>query len=216
MTDTTHSKPVLILGAGGHGQVVAQAVLASGRSVLGFLDDDKEKLGQTVEGFYILGDSNDAPDLLSQNDASLIVAIGDNQKRHLKLFSLLNANLELTTVIHPSAVVAPNTLIGLGTVIMPLAVVNTGAEIAQGVIVNSSSVIEHNVKVGVCAHISPRAVVAGDSVVSDRVWVGAGAVIKEGLTLGTDAIVGAGAVVLEDVALEDTVVGIPAKSIRSS
>ena len=56
MTDTTHSTPVLILGAGGHGQVVAQAVLASGRSVLGFLDDDKEKLGQTVEGFNILGD----------------------------------------------------------------------------------------------------------------------------------------------------------------
>ncbi len=216
MTDTTPSKPVLILGAGGHGQVVAQAVLASGRNVLGFLDDDKQKLGQTLEGFSILGDSNDAPDLLNQNDASLIVAIGDNQQRHLKLFSLLNANLEITTVIHPSAVVAPNTIIGLGTVIMPLAVVNTGAEIAQGVIVNSSSVIEHNVKLGVCAHVSPRAVIAGDSVVLDRVWVGAGAVVKEGLTLGTDAIVGAGAVVLEDVALEDTVVGIPAKSIRTS
>ena len=73
---------VVIVGAGGHGRVIADTVIARGDSVRGFLDDDMSKLGENIyRGARVLGRSHDAA---SFADCRFIVAIGDALRESLK------------------------------------------------------------------------------------------------------------------------------------
>ena len=188
---------LIIIGAGGHGRVIADAT----HSKVVFLDD-------SLVGEEIVGTLEDI-DSVQQLGDEIIVAIGNNNKRMEVLKGLSN----VSTVIHPSSVVSEKASICCGTVIFANAVVNTGAIIGSGCIINTSATVDHDCILGDGVHVSPGAHLGGGVTVGSNSWVGLGASVKHGITIGNNVVVGAGAVVVSNIPDGKTFVGNPAKEL---
>ncbi|EMP55934.1 pilin glycosylation protein [Marinobacter santoriniensis NKSG1] len=201
-----------ILGASGHGKVVADVAEASGWQEVVFFDDAWPNLLSNGP-WKVLGDTRELMTNLAEFDG-LVVGIGNNAIRANKQALFANMNINIVSIVHPSATVSVHAVIGAGTVIFANAAVNTCAVIGEGVIVNTGAVIEHDCWVGNFSHISPNAVLAGGAKLQKKAWLGACASVRQLLEIGEGAVVGMGAVVTKDVAAGTIVAGCPAKSLR--
>lgn len=198
-----------ILGASGHGKVLADIAELTGWEEIVFFDDawpEKKNNG----AWQVIGDTQKLLDNLKGYEG-VIVAIGNNKIRQKKLQELTTAGAEIITLIHPSATVSKYTLIGLGSVVVAGAVINPDCNIGSGVIINTCSSVGHDCTLRDAVHICPGARLAGGSEVNDRAWIGVGSSVRQLIRIGSDAIVGAGAAVVQDVLPNITVVGVPAK-----
>jgi len=200
-----------ILGASGHGKVVADAAEAAGWQEVVFFDDAWPGL-QENGPWLVKGDTNVLIDSLGAYDG-VVVGIGNNAIRANKQVQLVNAGATVVTIIHPTATVSPHARVGTGSVVFAQAVVNACANVRAGVIVNTGSVVEHDCVVGDFSHISPNAVLAGGVRLQEQCWVGAGASVRQLLEVGKAAVVGMGSVVTKNVSAGVTVAGSPAKKL---
>ena len=178
-------KKLIIIGASGHGKVIADIAIACGYEIVGFLDDDVNK--KECYGCSVLGTTVDAE---KYSECDFIIAIGNNAVRR----KIANSYplLSYTVLIHPSAIISESAKIADGTVVMPQAVINAGAVIGRHCIVNTASVIEHDCRIENYTHISPGAVLCGTVSVGENTWVGAGSTViknieKSGVYIGTPA-----------------------------
>lgn len=186
---------LVVVGAGGHGRSVAEAVLASGEfELVGFLDDAYPELSQ-VWGFPVLGSVADLSNL-PVNAKYVIVAIGANQLRKTLCAGLRLAGFELASVIHPRAIVSPSAIVGLGAAIMAGAVVGTEAQLGEGVIVNCGAVVDHHCVVGDFAHLGVSAAMAGGSVLGAGAWMQAGSALGYGVTIDVGEVLAPGVAVV--------------------
>lgn len=207
-------QPVAIVGAGGHGRVILDAVRSAGGRVLGFLDDGPSMQGREISGVRVLGGLERASSLARDEGAAFIVGIGDNVVRGRVIRQLLEWGLPLASAVHARAVVAPDVVVGAGVVVMPGAVVNTGSSLGLGVVVNTSASLDHDNELMEGAHAMPGATLAGAVVLGRYATVGSGAVVLPGVRIGDNAYVGAGAVAREDVMPDTVVVGVPARFLK--
>ena len=208
------SRPLLIVGAGGHGRVVAEIAIAAGIEVLGFLDRSAA-VGASVGGKPVLGRA--LPDLRSSHGplaVAVFIAVGDNDTRARLFQEAHGAGYDLPTLIHPSAVVSPSACIGAGSVLMAGAIINADARLGRFTIINTAASIDHDCVLEDGAQICPGARAAGTVRLGANAFVGTGAIVIPGIRVGAGAIVGAGAVVLRDVAPDTTVVGNPARVVK--
>jgi sugar O-acyltransferase (sialic acid O-acetyltransferase NeuD family) len=160
----------------------------------------------------ILGTISELGDLRFKN---LIVGIGDNRSRR-RIFTQLRTEYKIIPLArHPSAVVAPEVTIGMGTVICAGVIVNPGSVIGENVILNTGCVVEHHNEIGSHSHIGPGACLGGDVIVGEETLVGIGATVMPGVRIGTRSVVGAGALVRNDVPDGTAVAGVPAKEMRT-
>lgn len=207
-------KCLAILGASGHGKVVAEAALLGGWEQIVFYDDawpQKSRIGiWTIAG--------DTQSLLREAGqvGGVVVAIGDNSVRLNKIRMLQDAGLKLPAIVHPAAVVSDSARLGMGCVVMAGAIVNADAEIGLGAILNTACSVDHDCVLGDAAHVSPGAHLAGDVRVGNCAWIGIGASVRQGVRIGVGVTVGAGAAVVSDVVDGLTVVGIPARPVPRS
>lgn len=202
------AEKVIIIGASGHGKVVADIVLKNGNEVVGFLDDNPS-LGETFAGFPVLGKCMDA---VKYPNCSFLIAIGNANVRE-KLSTALD--VQWTKAIHPAAVISSiGVEIGEGTVVMANAVINSDAKIGKHCIINTASVVEHDNVIDDYAHISVGAKVAGTVHVGRKTWVGIGASVSNNLTICDDVMIGAGAAVVKDISASGTYVGVPARRVK--
>jgi UDP-perosamine 4-acetyltransferase len=207
---------VVIVGAGGHGKVVLDILRAAGKyKPIGFLDADPALTDSYVAGLPVLGSINTVTTLRRQRVRRALVAIGDNRTRAEYAAKLLEQGIELVNAIHPTAFVSPTATLGRNVVVAARAAVGTEARIGDSVIVNTSAVVDHECDLGEAAHVCPAAALAGRVRVGRGAFIGAGARVIQCRTVGAYATVGAGAVVIRDVLDETTVVGVPARPVRS-
>ncbi|MGE6390365.1 acetyltransferase [Psychrobacter pacificensis] len=198
-----------ILGASGHGKVLADIAELTGWEKIDFFDDawpERKNNG----AWQVIGDTQKLLNSLKAYDG-VIVAIGNNKIRQQKLQQLDSAGAKIITLIHPSATVSRYTKIGPGSVVVAGAVINPDCIIGSGAIINTCSSVGHDCNLGDAVHICPGARLAGGSEVSDRAWIGVGSSVRQLIRIGSDAIVGAGAAVVQDVLPNITVVGVPAR-----
>ena len=180
------SIPVLIVGAGGFGRAVAQALRGrQGLLLLGFLDDRAAQLPE-VDGLPVLGVCADV-DSARQNGAQLVLAIGSNVDRERLGRAGLQAGLTLLTVVHHQAWVADNARVGAGSIVMAGAVVGAGVRLGLGCIVNYGAVLDHDCQVQDFARIGAGASLGGGARLGARAHVHEGAVLPAGFELPTDA-----------------------------
>lgn len=205
-------KRLAVLGASGHGKIIADAAQLQGWAEVVFFDDAWPKL-QLNSHWQVVGDT--AALLLSVSEFDgVIVAIGNNQIRLAKTEQLEAVGAALTTVVHPSATVSSYAKVGAGSFIGAGAVVQVDAVIGKAVIVNTQAIIEHDCVLADAVHVSPNAALAGGVTVGECSWVGAGSVVKQLIAIAEDVVVGAGAVVVKDVPAGVTVVGSPARVLE--
>jgi len=200
------NKSVVIIGAGGHGKVIADIVLSSGDIVAGFLDDRcKEK---SICGFPMLGRISNYK---KYKDYSMfIVAIGNAEIRQKIVLELFD--VRWYTAIHPTAIISRiETNIGYGTAIMANAVINPGTSIGNHCIINTGAVVEHDNVIEDYVHISVGAKLAGTVYVCKYTWIGIGAVVSNNLKICESCVVRAGATVVENIEKSGIYQGIPAK-----
>ncbi|MFZ5445975.1 MAG: acetyltransferase [Myxococcota bacterium] len=203
------TSPVLVFGAGGHGRVVAETVLALGLRVDGFIDDGVPA-GTVVLGLPVLGGSSWLKD---QPPRVVALGLGDNRRREEVGCQLEEEGHTLGTFVHPTAWISMTSKLGAGTVAMARVVVNAEARVGRGVILNTGCIVEHECDVGDFAHLSPSATLGGRAVVGRRTHVGIGATLLHLARVGDDCVVGGGAVVLKELAAGLTAVGVPARPL---
>ncbi len=209
---------VVILGAGGHGQVVADILWCmqrAGMDILpaAFLDDDPARQGQSYLGVPVWGVTAGLTTIAHE---AVIVAIGNGRIRR-RLFLEIQARGErLAIAQHPTAVLAEGVQVAAGTVIAANVVVNTGSVIGQNVILNTACTVDHHNRIEDHAHVAPGAHLGGDVQVGEGALIGIGAVVLPQRRVGNWATVGGGAVVVQDVGAGETAVGNPAVSRQKS
>lgn len=194
-------KRLVIIGAGGHGKVIADIALLNGYKEIVF-----HEIATNIKecaGFPVVG-----PKLPTEFlDDDKIIAIGAAKRREM----LLKETTNLVTLVHPSAVISRRVQLGNGVVVMAGAVINSDAVIGDGAIINTGASVDHDCKIGSFAHISVGAHVAGEVTIGDRTWIGAGATVSNNVSICSDCMIGAGAVVVKDILEAGTYVGVPAR-----
>ncbi|SIQ38501.1 acetyltransferase [Domibacillus enclensis] len=206
------SKPVILIGNGGHATVLTEILLQQKQNILGFTGT-REEINRF--GLSYLG-TDEQIDLYSPNEIELILAIGSvcvSPKRAVIFNRMKRKGYSFATVIHPSAIISPHAEIGEGVHIMAGSIIQPFARIADNTIINTSASIDHDCQIKRHCHIAPGVVLSGNVQVEEGSHIGTGATVIQGLTIGKNVLVGAGALVRRQVADGKTVYGVPAKEV---
>jgi sugar O-acyltransferase (sialic acid O-acetyltransferase NeuD family) len=202
---------LFVVGAGGHGRVVMDALLASEAGAgATFVDDDPALQGRQVLGRAVEASAQ----AFREPGFRFHVAIGANAVRAAMIERLQREGGRSTSVVHPSARLSSFCVLGDGVFVAAGAIVGPDAEVGAGTIVNHGAVVDHDCRVGPCSHLAPNATLAGGVTVGRSVLVGAGANLLPGITVDDDAVIGAGAVVLADVPANSSYAGVPARRLE--
>ncbi len=198
-----------VLGASGHGKVVADTARAAGWSEITFFDD--AWMGKRfVTHHPVVGDAAALFRSVAEYDG-VIVAIGNNRVRLEKTRALIDAGARVVSVIHPAAVVSGSSTVGEGSVIMAGSVVQADTCLGAACIINTNASVDHDCRLADGVHVCPGVAISGDVVGGECAWFGVGASVRQGMRIGADAVIGAGAAVVKDVDAKTTVIGVPAK-----
>src|SRR6266480_6638265 len=95
---------VFVVGAGGHGKVVIDALSSAGDfEIVGVIDDDEEKIGQQVLGVPVVGACAQLSSLAVRYRVDgAALAVGDNRNRERLFRQVKGAGLAVVRVIHRS------------------------------------------------------------------------------------------------------------------
>ena len=198
---------LIIVGAGGHGKVIADNAVKNGYTDICFVDDHASG---SCMGFPIVGRS---ADLVSLDDGAtdFVIAIGNNAVRE-KVAKMYNVNW--VRLIHPSAQLGLQVTIGKGAVVMAGAVINACATVGEHCIINTGAIVEHDNVIGDYVHISPNAALGGTVRIGALTHVGIGAAVRNNITICGGCTIGAGAVVVKNILDSGTYVGVPARKMK--
>lgn len=212
------SKPVIVLGAGGHARAILEALRALGRDVTAVAVTARAP-ASTGQRAALPAMTEDEVLALAPQSIELAMGIGTVEPSPLRrqVFDKFRAaGFGFATIVHPSAVVASDAILGEGAVVMAGAIVQAGCRVGANAIVNSGVILEHDGVVGAHAHLASGCVLAGGVRVGEQALVGAGATVIQSLTVGDGALVAAGSVVIRDVAAGARVAGVPARPLGAS
>lgn len=210
------SKPVVIIGAGGHAKVLIDALLLMRVKVLGILDPDPLLRGTSLLGCRVLGNDELLADY-SPEDVALVNAIGSVSLPRLRtdiFIRFRQQGFSFRGVIHSSSTVSQHAQCADGVQIMAGAVIQAGAQIDENVIVNTRASIDHDCKLSAHSHIAPGVTMSGGVLVGAGCHIGSGATLIQGVSVGEGAVVAAGAVVVCDIPPGAKVMGVPAKVVK--
>ncbi len=207
---------VVIVGAGGHGHVMADVIRCQGNArLIGFLDDSEDLQGRVTRGGIEVVGRTDPESMAACGADAFVVAIGNNRVRAMLYERCLEAGLKPWKAVHPAAVIAESASLGDGIQAVAGAIVNPHASVGRDVIVNTGCTVDHDNVLEDHAFVGPGANLGGDVHVGESAFIGIGASILPGISIGAGATVGGGAVVIDDVPAGAVVVGVPARVIRT-
>lgn len=159
-------KKLLILGAGGFGQAVAEvATLLEKWSDIDFVDDRWPELAH-VKTYSVISNLKNL-DLIDLENYEAIVAVGNNQLRYQWYTILEQLNVSLTTIIHPSVIKSITSIIDLGVIIMAGCILGTATRIEKGVILNIGTLLDHDVIIKSYSHLSVGVGVAAGQTIKE-------------------------------------------------
>lgn len=210
--------PILVIGArfDGHAAVVESIISSSTPfSVFGYIDDNPSLQNKSFKGKKVLGDSGILEKIFKEDSVKhAVCAFGDNDIRENLINELSSIGYEIPNIIHSTAVIAGDSVLGKGCVIAPGAIVMNGCRIGDGVTINTGSTIDHNCIIEGYDNISPGTHLSGRVHMEKYVFTGTGTIVIPDIKIGHHSILAAGCVVIRDVKPNDKVAGVPAKSIK--
>lgn len=206
---------IIIIGAGGHSQVVMEALVKDDNyNVIGYLDDNIELQGKILYDKPVLGKIEMLGEMATYHVEGAIVAIGDNTKR--KEFSkyVEDMGLQLINAIHYNSTISQKATVGKGIYIGPNVVIGPNVTIGNSVIINAGTCLPHNNKVGDYVNISPNVCISGGTIIGKETFIGIGVSLVQYITIGCNAVIGAGSVIINDIPDYAKAIGVPGKLIN--
>ncbi|PRD09353.1 acetyltransferase [Bacillus sp. MYb56] len=203
-------KKLLIIGAGGHGKVIADIALKMNKwKYIAFLDDNDGV--KTSMGIEIIDKSTRVSEYIKDYD--VFVGIGNNVIRE-KLQGQLEAfGASIPILVYPNAIVGEQVQLGTGSVVMAGVVINCCTNIGKGCIINTASTIDHDNIIEDYVHISPGAHLAGTVKIGRGTWLGIGSIISNNISITNQCKIGAGAVIVKNIIKTGTYIGVPARRV---
>lgn len=184
---------LLILGAGGHGKVIAEAAeLEKKYDEIAFLDDNSTE--DKIFNFSVIGKINDYK-IFKDKYKYAFVAIGNNNVRLELINKLIKEGFLIPNIIHPNASISKYSKIETGTAILSGAIVNTNSIIGKGCILNINSIVDHDCNIEDGVHISSGAIVRSMVKIGELSIIGEGACITQGKNINKNTIINAGIVI---------------------
>ena len=203
-------KQLVILGAGGFAREVASWAVAAGWSPRGFLDDNPQVAADQRLRAPVIGS---IATYEPKADEVFICGLGTPALRRSTSEALSRRGARFATLIHPSAVVATGAQLGEGVLLCPFSLVSADARVGAGVAIYYHSSIDHDAVVGPWSQVSGHCDIMGGAQLGSEVFLGSHAAVLPRIRIGDRAVVGAGAVVNRDVAGGLTVAGVPARRL---
>ncbi|WP_442594323.1 acetyltransferase [Neobacillus sp. D3-1R] len=204
---------LLIIGASGHGKVVADIAKKMNKwQDIAFLDDN-ESVKKSI-GLEVVGKSYDAFNFIGNSD--IFVGIGNNSIREKIQTRLKEEGATIPVLIHPHSTIGEQVWLGNGTVIMAGVVINSNTKIGEGCIINTGATIDHDNIIEDFVHISPGAHLAGTVNIGQGSWLGIGSVVSNNIMITNSCRIGAGAVVVKDITEPGTYVGVPVRRVKKN
>jgi len=200
-------KEITIFGGGGHCYALVALIKAT-KEYEPVLILDKNPSEQAILGVPVKKRTSDT---ISKTPAA--IAIGNNSIRK-KIAETLTGFCP--SFVHNTAMMYPSATVGIGVQVLPNAVVDAAVVLGDFTIVNNNATVSHNTKVGAYCHIAINAAISGGCIIGEGTLVGAGSVLLPEITIGKWVTIGAGAVVTKDVPDGVTVVGNPARIIKTT
>ncbi len=210
-------KKLIIIGAGGLGREVAQYVedinntdIGEKYEILGFVDDDETKKDIIYNNIKVLGGLEAITDLISNDEIYTFCAIANPASKKKVAEKLKKYKCQSINLIHPTAYIANNVILGTNVLVAPLCVLTT------------------NIIIGSYVHLNPQCGIGHDTVIEDYVtcyWsvntggfvhisemseLGSKTFIKQNVLIGKYVVSGAGAVIVKNIPPKSTVKGVPA------
>ncbi len=206
-------RTLVIIGAGGHGRVVADCAEQAGDYTdIVFLDDSAAECKHTAH--WPIVDTVEHW-INYRQEADFIVALGNNTVRANIQQQLQASGVNIATIVHPTAAISKHCHLGKGVVVFANAVVNVNTNIADGCIINTGATVDHDCHIGQYCHLSPGVNIAGGVCVETKSWLGIGSSVIEGITIAENSQMGAGAVVTQNTKSGFLYLGVPAKAVRA-
>lgn len=191
-----------IIGASGHGRVAADIAALMGYDEIEFYDDDPART--SCGGWPVVGPAAQCDPM----EGEVFVAIGNPGIRRRLMEAMPAARMPV--LIHPRAVLARDVRLGRGSVVMAGAVINPGASLGEGVIINTCASVDHDCVLEDYVHVAVGAHLCGADRIGSGTWIGAGATVSNNLSICGGCTVGAGAVVVRSIHRPGVYYGVPA------
>jgi sugar O-acyltransferase (sialic acid O-acetyltransferase NeuD family) len=207
------SKPVIIIGNGGHARVLIDILLIQKREIIGYTAPNQENNPYSIT--YLGGDEEILK--YDSQEIELVNAIGSVSDTRLRanIFNIFKSKgYRFSTIIHPSAIISDTVILGEGVQVMAGAVIQPFVKIDDNTIVNTASSIDHDCRVGKHCHIAPGCVISGGVIVGEGTHIGTGTKIIQNVIIGENTLIGAGSLVLKNVGANKKVYGSPAKEVN--
>ena len=173
-------KNIVILGAGELGKETVWLIEDINRIrpswlILGFLDDTKEK-GDVCHGYPVLGSMEDLDKVKEEIPVYAVIALQNGMDRN-RIANKYDTSTKWATIIHPTAVLAPDVIVGDGSIVFPQVTVSV-----------SSILGAHNL-------LYINATVCNDCFFEECVSVMTGATISEHVKVGKESYISAGSTI---------------------
>lgn len=201
-----------VIGAGDLGRTLLQQLKDLPQfKVVGFYDDTRA--GAFVNAVPVLGSIDELQQGMHRDRYDmLLMAIG---YRHLSVRAILYDRLvkygfRFATIIHPSACIASDSIIGEGTIVSAGCILDTGVSVGANCLLNIGCVIAHDSRIGAHTFLGPSVNIAGFVSIGERCFLGIGSTIIDNINVGDGSQTAGGAVVIKDVIPEILVAGVPA------
>lgn len=207
------TKPVIVLGAGGHAKVLIAILKRLDAAIIGATDADPKLAGATIMGVPVLGDDS-AITAHVPTSVLLVNGLGTVKSTAVRrgVFERFIARgYRFATVVDPLALIVGPVEVGEGAQILAGAVVQPDAVVGANAIINTRASIDHDCRIGAHVHVAPGATLSGGVHVGEGAHIGTGAAVIQNMRIGTASIVGAGAAVVTDIPDGATAMGVPAR-----
>ena len=194
-------KELIIIGAGSVGGHIAINIndYLIGYKLLGFLDDDPEKIGSNIFDLPVLGPIND----ISQKKyrkASVVIGIAFPQtKKKISEKLKFKGSFHYPSLISRRAWISKKVHIGIGSIIYPGVSVNYGSKINEFVVVNMNCAIGHDCTIGSYTSLAPGVNLAGHTSIGPCAEIGIGASTIQNIAIGSHCIIGGNSIVVDDI-----------------
>ncbi len=206
---------LILIGGGGHCRACIDVIEKEERFHIVGIVDQKEKLGECINGYPIIGTDDDLVSL-AKNHKNFFITVGQLKSSAVRaqLFSsLTELGVAIPTIVSPLAYVASTASVEEGTIIMHDAIVNANAVIGKNCIVNTKALVEHEAMLGNFVHLSTRAVVNGQVTVGEHTSIGSGSVVANNVSVARKVVVGAASNVFRDIEEPGVYVGNPVRKV---